>query len=195
MESLAELHVGPDWEIDKDDVHCLALGRVLARLHTVEVLVRLTLHESHDQSVGGKPSVGLAAFHLLGVGSVVGIDENDHFESWATLKDLVRQFNEQFPAAALSQHLIELRDALAHGRVLPVRLNGASTLKLLKFKKPEDHVAMVKYGLAPRSVEVDFTALLTPAWFSAEEAFLDDQITRVRVVALEGRAQTKPQGG
>jgi hypothetical protein len=50
---LAEWHVGADWQVAKDDVHCLALGRLVAQLQTVEVLIRLVLHERHDAQFGG----------------------------------------------------------------------------------------------------------------------------------------------
>jgi len=171
---LAEWHVGPDWQIAKDDAHCLALGRIVAHLQTVETLIRLALHEDHDLRVGGKPSVGLAAFHLLKKGDCVAIDGNDHFEDYAMLKDLLKRFNGRFPNHALNEDLIVLRDAIAHGRVMPVKYGGEEVLKLLKFEKP------VK---GSTNVEVAFSALLIPDWFRSREAFVCGEIEKVRAAA------------
>ena len=177
---LAEWHVGPDWQIAKDDSHYLALGRLVAGLQTVEVLVRLALHEAHDSSVGGKPSVGLGAFHLLKSGDVVALEGNNHFDDFASLGKLIQRFNAQFPAHKLTEGLIPLRDAVAHGRVMPVKYKGEMVLKLLKFARPVEHAELVLQGLAPASAEVEFAELLTPGWFSRQQSLLDTEVEKVR---------------
>jgi hypothetical protein len=188
--SLAEWHVGPDWQIEVSDAHCLALGRVVARLHILEVMIRLALHEAHDMSVGGKPSIGLAAFHLLKKGDSVGVDENQSFEDFDPLKKLVERFNKQFPDRELDLHSVEVRDALAHGRVLPVTVDHDTLFKVVKFARPVPSTAMAatEHGLSRSTASVEFAEVLTADWFLAVERFLDDQIENVRRAALALRS-------
>ena len=94
------------------------------------------------------------------------------------LRELLGRFNQRFPEQALSDDSIVLRDAIAHGRVLPLVYRGERVLKLLKFKKP---------AKGSRTAEVAFAALLTPDWFRAQEAFLREEVEKVR-----GAARTLP---
>ena len=126
--------------------------------------------------------VGFAAFHLLKKGDSVELDGNEHFEDFATLGQLLARFNERFPKQALSADaIVLLRDAIAHGRVLPVVDRGETVLKLLKFAQP------VK---GSRTAEVAFAALLTPDWFRAQEAFVREEVEKVRAAARTLSAET-----
>jgi hypothetical protein len=168
---LAEWHVGPGWQIAKDDAHCLGLGRVVAELQTLEVLLRLALHEHHDRVVGGTPSVSLGAFHLLKKGDSVAVGANVDFDDFATLKELCERFNDRFQQHVISEDLIVLRDAIAHGRVLPIKHAGQMVLKLLRFYKPDKRTG---------TAEVAFAELLTTAWFERQEAFVRAEADKVR---------------
>jgi hypothetical protein len=108
------------------------------------------------------------------------VAEGDHFASYDPLASLLDKFAAAFSASESelqSGRIVLLRDALAHGRVLPIRRDGAVILKLLKFGRVERGTMD---GERHDTVQVEFAAELTPAWFQDNETFLDGELAKVR---------------
>jgi hypothetical protein len=83
------------------------------------------------------------------------------------LGQLIKKFNSEMKRRGLNEideHLIAVRDALAHGRVSAPNPNDE--IRLLKFSKPENG-----------RVRVEFNEVMSAAWFKG-------QIIRVREAIL-----------
>ncbi len=136
------------------DEYARKLGALIANLHSFEFVLRAYL----AKRPGAQPigvAHGVDIFEQP-VGTV--FDESD-LTSYDSLGQFLRKFNadmRQQGAAQVDEDLINLRDALAHGRV-SASAQG-DTLRLIKFDQRD----------AQGRVRLKFTALLTADWFSAQ---------------------------
>ena len=128
----------------KTDYHALGLGKITGNLHSLELLLRLFLHNVDLKRYNSPPpEVNL---DKIKVGDVVS---ENYFTNWDTLGELVEKYNnlvttQKTPELRVDERVVNLRDALAHGRVLGQ--DPAPPLRLYKFGKPtKGHRVTVEY--------------------------------------------------
>ena len=140
------------------DEHCKLLGRLVGNLQSLEFILRGFLQELPSaRPIGIPPGTDLYAFP---VGHVLPESE---MTSWDTLSVLIEKFNREMRkrgAPGVDARIVEVRDALAHGRVSSS--SPDENLRLLKFSKP-----------SRRRVRIVFNEQMTKAWF-------EDQMRRAR---------------
>jgi hypothetical protein len=142
------------------------IGAVFTDLLSLEFLLRLFLYERQAKPHNAfKPGQDLTGLRL---GAVLPANALTDFKQ---LKNLIDRYNEfvgpSCPRLKIGPNLVDLRDALAHGRLF-IRKNGLR-LQLLKFTRPE--VGKVK---------VNFSATLTLKWLAAQSNRLRDESAKVQ---------------
>jgi hypothetical protein len=147
------------------DEHVQRLGKVVGNLQSLEFALRGALANMHgSRKVHPDHGVDVLAFP---VGSVV--PESD-LTDYASLGKLVEMFNLGALASGgrtVNTHVVELRDALAHGRTYTH--NREFPLRLVKFDKPRDG-----------KVRVAYSEVMDHAWFDRQRDLLNDCIDAVR---------------
>jgi len=131
------------------DAHAKSLGMLVTNFQSLETWVRIALWRA---SPNRDPFTRLD-FEEMPVGTVLPGNE---LVDYSDLGTLLRKFNAKMRAQnkeEIDLSLVELRDAIAHGRVMAT--DGGFPLRLFKFSKPN------KNG----EVSVTFNACLTPTWF------------------------------
>ncbi|WP_161795285.1 hypothetical protein [Xanthomonas oryzae] len=89
--------------------------------------------------------------------------------SFASLRELIKVFNEKLsPNPPLDLGLVTLRDALAHGRVFAGP--NEEDFRIVKFEKPQRGATQVA---------VEYSAVMTEAWFVENKAWVRDSIATV----------------
>jgi len=130
------------------------IGKIVANLQSLEFALRLILDEL--QGIHGAGKGTQIDFMKLTVGEWV---PENYFTNYDTLNQLIQKVNSELHSHGLSERvddsLVELRDALAHGRVLA--LNPDGPYRILKFSKTRD-------GNVQVTVSVD----ITPDWLSQQ---------------------------
>lgn len=133
----------------------------MGNLHSLECMLRLYLRRAENN--GAIDAV--RSLDSLRVGDVV---PETAFTNYDTLAMMVGKYNAKVgPAFQVDAKVVELRDALAHGRVY----GSASTrlpMRLLKFDKPRSGQATVTYS-----------ELLDQAWLDAKRAWVAGEIEKV----------------
>jgi hypothetical protein len=141
------------------------LGHIVTNLQSLEFALRLFLDEIQGHPGGTKDRP--TDFTELTVGEWV---PEDYFTNYDTLKQLIRKANVELQTHGLSEcideSLVELRDAIAHGRVLS--LHPAGPFRILKFSKPVEGRTQVRI-----SVE------MTPEWLSQQTRRTHDEILKI----------------
>lgn len=144
--------------MDKRDQTSKAIGKIIANLLSIEFVLRLFLYES----VGPKH----AQMNLwdLKVGDKVPENPITNYHPLGKLIDKVNQELERRGVPdRVDTRLVDLRDALAHGRVLANQPEGP--FRLFKFSQPD----------SAKLVEVEFAVDLSQDW-------LDEQIKQTDTV-------------
>ena len=146
------------------DKHALNLGKLVGSYHSLEFVLRAFL--SQEESSGGKgPNYGIDPYQLP-----VGADmAEDPLTNYDSLTQLMTKANKHLAARsrpALPDRLIEVRDAIAHGRVSADSEDGV--LRLLKFDRP-------RHG----KVRIAFNETMDEQWFDAERKRINDAIIRI----------------
>lgn len=146
--------------------HALSLGRLLLNLHSLEITLRLCLGKFPLATPYGLPH-GQSVYDFA-VGASVPLND---FTDYSTLKELIARYNK-----AVGQHsigrpidatLVDLRDAMAHGRVSAEAENVP--LRLIKFSKSSA-------GQTQVTVTVNLTM---------DEQWFDDENRRVTSALME----------
>ena len=131
--------------------HMTNLGGVIANLQTLEFYIRAVLSElPESESCGLKPNENI---YDLEVGHELLECPMTNFDA---LGDLIRKFNKVAAQRGWGQvdgGLVEIRDALAHGRVA-YPSDDHQYPHLMKFSKP-----------ANGKVRITFNEAMTPTWF------------------------------
>jgi hypothetical protein len=158
-------------ETGSPEKHALALGKVLLNFHALEISLR---HFFRAYEAAMNPNNTRVQVKAKPVGQIVPMDS---FSVHDSLNGLVRKFNSIVGSAhrelTVDPAVIELRDALAHGRVWSEK--SGAPVQLLRFTKP-----------TPGKVTISITHADT-----VDEAWLDAQGTRV---ALETEKVAKAGG-
>lgn len=141
------------------------IGKIVVNLQSLEFALRLFLDEI--QSLPGIAKGAPIEFMKLTVGEWV---PENYFTNYDTLNQLIQKVNSELNSHGLSERvdksIVELRDALAHGRVLA--LNPQGPFRILKFSKP-------KNGKVQVTVSVD----ITPDWLSQQIKHTVNELQKV----------------
>ncbi len=150
------------------------LGGIVGNFHALEFLLRGFL-----QSLPAARPIGIphgTDIYSFPVGTK--LPENE-LTSYDSLGLLITKFNNEMAKRGLPQidsTLVEIRDAVAHGRVSAHTKQGY--LRLLKFDKPEN-----------RRVCVTFNEELTEAWFTKHTRRI---FAAIESVARQAGAKIEP---
>lgn len=145
--------------------YTLAIGKIIVNLHSLEFALRTFLWNHEDP-------VGLTNWHIampqLQVGQTVPVNALSNFD---TLGKLIEKFNEimQKTDSTLSvdQTIVDLRDALAHGRIwaeVP-----QPPMQLVKFDKPNGSETTVTHA-----------ELIDSIWLDSQKTRVWNEIEKVR---------------
>jgi hypothetical protein len=139
--------------------HALLLGKILGNLQTLEFSLRVSLHRKEP-----KPSRDLLA---LKVGDVV---DANYLTDYSSLIDLIEDYNNKIannnPIFSINCGIVDLRDALAHGRILAPE---SGFLQIVKFSKKDKN----------SKVEVVFAEQITPGWLKSQIKKVHDEILKI----------------
>jgi hypothetical protein len=158
------------WNSSQVDAYPVLLGRLVANLGSLELALRHAIYLHETPTEQRHPSVS-AWWKSLRVG---GAHPVNALTSWDPLGPLITKYNRQNPTAAISEDIVDLRDALAHGRILTD--DPMSELRLIRFSDPR------RSGVA----QVEMVGVLSPDWFEKQIHRIHDaaQIVRQRVREL-----------
>lgn len=149
------------------DEHARHLGGLVGNFQSLEFILRAFLQTlPNARPIGVPHGTDLYSFP-------VGTDlpENE-LTSYDSLGQLIDKFNAEMKKRGLTiidKSLIDVRDALAHGRVSASSVTD--TLRLLKFSKPVNG-----------RVRVTFNEQLTEQWFVAQKKRVNEAIQSVAKV-------------
>lgn len=130
---------------DKD--YAMLLGMVLANLQGLELHLRAFLYVEADPPHTPLPNG--KNLNDLAVGDEVAVNA---LTSWDSLGDLIKRYNKLVDKnRRVDPSVVELRDALAHGRVSALEPSGH--FRLMKFTQPNNGM-----------VKVVFSQVLTEEW-------------------------------
>lgn len=139
----------------EQEKHTLNLGKLLVNFQSLEFILRAFLYENNKN---GNDRFKLDA---LKEGDIL---EENAFINYDSLGELINKYNNNPKISSkgltIDKSIVEVRDAIAHGRVFGI--NPQPPMTLLKFDKP-----------IKRQVKVTFSVQLTKEWF-------DKQIPRVQ---------------
>jgi hypothetical protein len=146
------------------DEHCYRLGKLVCNLLSLEFMLRTFLSRALDPDHRTLPKQ--PDFDDLKVGDRV---REDHATNYMTLGQLIDLYNGEVghdPARTCDRSLVELRDAIAHGRVSS-RVESEH-LRLLKFSKSRNDF-----------VQVTFSQELNADWFERQNARIIGEIRKI----------------
>jgi len=151
--------------LDEADKHALNLGRLVGNIQSLEFALRAFL--VNDEIASGASFAQSVNLQDMNVDDIV---PENAFTNYDTLGQLIRKYNShpKIISAGLNidETLVDVRDAISHGRVSAV--TPSSSLRLLKFDKPKNHQA-----------KVAFSVLMTNEWFGEQISRFHNAILRV----------------
>lgn len=142
--------------------HAEHLGGVIGNLQSLEFSIRLCLSQRPDSPVRNAYTDD---FRNAPVGTLVA--ESD-MSSYAPLGQLIKKFNELFGSlgSTIDPALVDLRDALAHGRVFAGP--DDEHFRIVKFDRPVNGAARLSYN-----------QVMTEDWFLESKRRVRDAIHAV----------------
>lgn len=149
------------------DEHAKHLGGLVGNFHSLEFILRAFLQTLPNARPIGVPHG--TDLYTFPVGAQVPENELTSYDS---LGQLIQRFNSEMQHRGLpimDVSLVDVRDALAHGRVSAKTITD--NLRLLKFDKP-----------ANGTVRVTFNEQLTEQWFVAQKKRVYEAIQSVATV-------------
>ncbi len=165
-------------ELDELGGHFYGVGQIIGNLHSLEVAIRIFLERIQ---LGHAPAPRPDIF---------AIRQGDHLPETAltdfdSLGQLIDRYNARIlaidPDLAVDPSVVELRDALAHGRLLA--LEARRPLRLFRFGPPREG-----------TVEVRLVVDMTDDWIAAQRGHTYDQLHKV-ITALARLGPTGMAGG
>lgn len=144
----------------------LWLGSLISQLHTLELLLR---HYAHFR----EPSKPGLDFFALKVGDKLPATALTDYKSLTRLMNDFNQAMASMQIEGLSREIVDLRDALAHGRVLGE--TAGPPLTLVKFGREAG---------TPPEVIVEVAATMTEDWFQTQQRLVSDA-TKVVAQAIQ----------
>lgn len=134
--------------------HARHLGALVSNFQSLEFVLRLLLQKCPSARPYGVPYGTDIYSYPVGA----ELPENE-VTSYDTLGQLIEKYNAEIAnlgLAPMDETIVEIRDALAHGRVSAA--DPGNELRLLKFSKPVDG-----------RVRVTFNQALSSDWFTAQK--------------------------
>ena len=170
------MEMNPRDQLSPVDKHFLNLGKLVGNFQSLEFVLRALLINDEIAHKGPLPK-SATDMDKMNDGDIV---PENAFTNWDTLRQLIKKYNghPKISSAGLTidEDLVDIRDAIAHGRVSAA--TPSSPLRLLKLKKPKDN-----------QVKVTFSVLMTREWFA-------EQLGRVYKAVLKvSEANDKLQSG
>jgi hypothetical protein len=164
LRNLRRLNIIPNM---KQEEHPLNLGKLLTNFQSLEFALRAFLVNEEIASGHSFPeSINL---YSLNEGDIV---PENAFTNYDTLGQLIGKYNihpRVMPSGlTIDEALVDIRDAIAHGRVAGDK--PLPPFKLLKFDRPKNK---------NKHVKVTFSALLTNEWFSGKIADVQAAVFKV----------------
>ena len=140
------------------------LGKIFMNIRSIEFAMRLALYKHKSKPY--QPFLKGFNLNTLTLGD--DAPENS-LTDFSSLKELIDRYNTEIAngnqTPPIDPNLIELRDALAHGRISTNTLE--SPLKLLKFDKPHN-----------KKVRVAFAQDLTQDWLKKQLRWTCDELLK-----------------
>ena len=141
------------------------IGRLMANMWALEFAIRVTLYTMETPAAERRPPSW--RFAALAVGDQL---PDDRITSWDSLGQLIAAYNDREasrgPDALVPTGIVDLRDALAHGRVLSDTPDGPKVL--VRFARPMAGV-----------VAVTEKHTLSPAWLNEQLALVYREVVKV----------------
>ncbi|MBY0498883.1 MAG: hypothetical protein K2P74_04590 [Nitrosomonas sp.] len=141
------------------DDHAKQLGGLVGNFQSLEFMLRSFLFLQNGAPEGKD-------IYSFRVGESLPVSE---LTNWDSLGELIRKFNEEvnkYDLAKIDKEIVEIRDALAHGRVSAC--DPSDNLRLLKFDRPRNN-----------QVKVLFNEAMTESWFVSQKKRVADAIQLV----------------
>jgi hypothetical protein len=142
---------------DYIDQYSSVLGKLIGNLSSLELILRVVLHEASDPKTHNWPQ-GIRLTQLK-PGDIVPLN---HFTNWQSLTELIVEYNSNDPARGpapkIDPGIATLRNAFAHGRVLSDDAGGP--LVLFRFKRP---------ARGATEVEIAAVQVLTLEWMIQQQ--------------------------
>ncbi len=165
----------PNMVQEEQDKHALNLGKLVSNFQSLEFVLRAFL--SNNEIAAGNLSLKSINLDTISEGDLV---PENAFTNYYSLVQLIGEYNNNPKVVSvgltIAPALVEIRDAIAHGRVSS--LSPSSPSRLLKFEKPRNG-----------QTKVAFSVLMTKEWFG-------EQIKRVYEAILKvSEANKKLQNG
>jgi len=165
--SRCPLYVVPQCDMPLNE-HCAELGGLLANFQSLEFILRVFLHKLPSARPLGYPHG--TDIYSFPIGSTLPVNELTSYDSLGSLiKKYNAELNLRHPGLQIDPTLVDLRDALAHGRV-SAPAGDNTLLRLLKFSKPD----------ANGQVRVVFNSEMTRAWFKSQKRRILEAVERVQ---------------
>lgn len=146
------------------DEYVTLLGKIVSNLQALEFGLRA--HFYGDDSPAARLPEGTMLPDLK-AGDIVAENALTNYE---TLGQLIKRYNTRIansdPDLKVDPNIVDLRDAIAHGRVLS--LQEDSDLMLVKFSRPENG-----------QVTVTFSECLTRKWLSTRVQYVHAEVLKV----------------
>lgn len=141
------------------------LGKIVANLQSLEFVLRSFLLNSEIAT--GRSFPESKKLYDMNVDDTVSLNA---FTNYDTLRQLISKYNNHPKISSenltVDESLVEIRDALAHGRVsAPV---PSPDLRLLKFDKPQNN-----------QVKVTFSVVITKEWFDEQRERVCSAVLKV----------------
>ena len=149
-------------QYEKMQVYATNLGTLMQNLLTLELMARKALDK-----IAGIESIDLSQVR---VGECVEIDT---LSNWDSLKDTLNQYNGNVSKKHVIdvEYIVELRNALAHGRVFQCGAPNNKFIKLIRFNKPQRNA---------KNVRVTMSEVMDESWFQKNNNLLSQSIHKVR---------------
>jgi hypothetical protein len=145
------------------DEYAANLGKLVSNLQSLEFALRAYIAKMREPHY----NPNMPALDSLTVGQLV---PENAFTNYDSLGELIGKFNELRPNDAIDLTLVDLRDAIAHGRVsAPV---PAPHFRILKFARPKNG-----------STTVTFSEGLTSEWFRVQIQKVGTEVRKVAGLA------------
>lgn len=148
------------------DQHALQLGQVIGNLQSLEVVLRAFLYREEIREDRSK--VTQAGLYDLEVGHSVIENAMTNYD---TLGQVISKYNKVVskidPSLQVDTEIAELRDGIAHGRVLSKR--PERPLRLFKFSRSKKGKVVVTHAL-----------VMSDAWFEEQRGKLFDQLNKAQ---------------